>query len=250
MPRPPYHPPFGLAMAKLHGLAMAKLHGQGMYPGGIYSAMAQFVTGDNVGSHVDALGHMAVDGLVHGGRPVGAQSSTGGLAVGSVTELPPLIGRGHLVDAEVLFGRELTPADGLGPCELERWFTDRDEPGRGDVVLVRTGRMKKWPDYDDYLGLTTGLPGVTLEGAQWLSSRGILATGSDTMKHEHKPDVKGVSLCVQVHNLVESCIPVMESLDLEALAAAKAYDFLFLALPLRLRGGTGSPLRPVAVVTR
>ena len=75
MPRHPYHPPFGLAMAKLHG--------QGMYPGGISSAMAQFVTGDNVGSHVDALGHIAVDGLVHGGRPVGAQSSTGGWRSGA-----------------------------------------------------------------------------------------------------------------------------------------------------------------------
>lgn len=242
MPRHPYHPPFGLAMAKVHG--------QGSYPDGITSAMAQFVTGDNVGSHVDALGHIAVDGHVHGGRPVGEQSATDGISVGAVTELPPLIGRGHLLDAEVLFGRELTPADGIGPEQLEQWFADRAQPGRGDVVLVRTGWMKKWPDYDEYLGLTTGLPGVTVEGARWLSSRGILATGSDTMNYEHKPDVKVVALRVHVHNLVESGIPIMESLDLEALAAARAYDFLFVALPLRLRGGTGSPLRPVAVVTR
>lgn len=131
MPRHPYHPPFGLAMAKVHG--------QGSYPDGITSAMAQFVTGDNVGSHVDALGHIAVDGHVHGGRPVGEQSATDGISVGAVTELPPLIGRGHLLDAEVLFGRELTPADGIGPEQLEQWFADRAQPGRGDVVLVRTG---------------------------------------------------------------------------------------------------------------
>ena len=42
----------------------------------------------------------------------------------------------------------------------------------------------------------------------------------------------------------------MESMNLEVLAAAEAYDFTFVALPLRIRGGTGSPIRPVAIVTR
>lgn len=243
MPRHPYHPPFGFALAKQHG--------QGNYPDGISSSMEMLTTGAHVGTHVDALGHIAKDGKVYGGRDVhDAQSAERGLEVGSVLEVPPLIARGHLVDAEAIYGRELTPADGIGAEHLEQWFADREQPGPGHVVLVRTGWMRKWPDYDDYLGLTTGLPGVRLDGARWLSDRGILATGSDTMNYEHKPDVKVVALSVHVHNLVEQGIPIMESLDLERLAADGVHQFLFLALPLRVRGGTGSPLRPVAIADR
>lgn len=243
MPRHPYHPPFGFALAKSHG--------EGMYPDGISSSMEMLTTGGHVGTHVDALGHIAVDGKVFGGRDVmDHQSATHGLEVGSVEEMPPLLGQGHLVDAELVYGRELTPADGIGAEHLEEWFADRPSPEPGSVVLLRTGWMKRWPDYNSYLGLTTGLPGMRLDGAQWLSERGILATGSDTMNYEHKPSVTVVALKVHVHNLVEQGIPIMESLDLEKLAADRVHDFFFMALPLRVRGGTGSPLRPIAVAPR
>ena len=243
MTRHPYHPAFAFAMAKSHG--------DHNYPDGISAAMEVFATGGHVGTHVDALGHIAKDGLIHGGHPIlELQSATGGLSAGSTEEIPPLIGRGHLIDAIRLFGRDLTPADGIGPDELASWFADRDEPSAGSVVLVRTGWMRYFQDADRYLGLKTGLPGVTRAGAEWLSSRGILACGSDTMNYEHKPDPTVVSLSVHVHNLVEKGIFIMESMNLEELAAAEAYDFTFVALPLRIRGGTGSPIRPVAIVTR
>lgn len=243
MPRHPYHPPFGFALAKSHG--------EGMYPDGISSSMEMLTTGGHVGTHVDALGHIAVDGKVFGGRDImNHQSATHGLEHGSVEEMGPLLGQGHLIDAEVVYGRELTPADGIGAEHLEEWFRDKPAPGPGSVVLLRTGWMKKWPDYNDWLGLTTGLPGMRLDGAQWLSERGILATGSDTVNYEHKPSISVVALKVHVHNLVEKGIPIMECLDLEKLAADQVYDFFFMALPLRVRGGTGSPLRPVAVASR
>ena len=149
-----------------------------------------------------------------------------------------------------LLGRDPTPADGIGPDELKTWFADKEEPSAGSVFLVRTGWMRYFADADRYLGLKTGLPGVTRAGAEWLSDRGILACGSDTMNYEHKPDPAVTSLTVHIHNLVDKGIFIMESMNLEELAAAEAYDFTFLALPLRIRGGTGSPIRPVAIVTR
>lgn len=241
MPRHPYHPPFGFALAKQHG--------EGMYPDGVSSSMEILVTGGHVGTHVDALGHIAKDGKVFGGRDIThAQSATGGLEVGSVEEVPPLIGAGHLVDAEEILGRELLPADGITAEHLSAWFAGRTEPGPGSVVLVRTGWMKKWPDFNTYLPITDGVPGVTLDGAQWLSARGVLAVGADTHMFEHKPSISQVSLHVHVHLLVEAGIPIMESLNLEPLAASGAREFLFVALPLRVAGGTGSPLRPVAIV--
>lgn len=240
MPRHPYHPPFGFALAKQHG--------EGMYPDGVSSAMEVIVTGGHVGTHVDALGHIAKDGQVFGGRDIGsAQSPTGGLEAGSVEEMPPLIGAGHLVDAEEIYGRELVPADGIGAVELAAWFAGA-EPGPGSVVVVRTGWMKKWPDFNAYLPIREGVPGVTLDGARWLSERGVLAVGSDTHMFEHKPSLAQVSLSVHVHLLVEAGVPIMESLNLEPAAAAGVRDFFFVALPLRVRGGTGSPLRPVAIV--
>ena len=53
---------------------------------------------------------------------------------------------------------------------------------------------------------------------------------------------------VHVHLLVESGIHIIECLNLESLAAQKIYEFLFVASPLKIRGGTGSPMRPFAVI--
>lgn len=243
MPRHPYHPPFSFALAKRHG--------ESNYPNGVSTAMETFSMGAHVGSHVDALGHVAFEGEGYGGITMAEhQTPTEGLEALSTLDIPPLIGPGHLLDAERLLGRQLTPADGIGPAELEAWFSNRAEPQPGSVFLLRTGWLRHWPDSEAYIGLGTGLPGVTRDGAEWLSSRGVIAGGSDTMNFEHKPDPAVVSLSVHVHFLVERGIYILESLNLDTLAAHAVTDFTFVALPLRLKGGTGSPLRPVAIAVQ
>ncbi len=243
MPKHPYHPPYSFVLAKRHG--------ESNYANGVSSAMELFAMGAHVGSHVDALGHIGYLGEGYAGVDVvQEQSPTEGLYRNSTEDIPPLIGQGHLLDAEKLFGRQLTPADGIGPEELEEWFATREQPRAGSVFLVRTGWLRHWPNTEAYIGIQTGLPGVTRAGAEWLSERGIIAGGSDTMNFEHKPDPSVVSLTVHVHFLVERGIYIMESLNLDPLAAAGVTDFLFMALPLRLKGGTGSPLRPIAVVSQ
>lgn len=233
------HPPYSYALVKRHG--------EHPYPGGISSAMELLTMGAHVGTHVDAPGHISLNGCIYGDRDVMAhQSPHAGVDVGSVEELPPLVGPGHLVDGEALFGRELTPADGFGAEELEAWFAGRDAPGAGSIVLFRTGWMKHWHDSDRYLGFGTGLPGVKLSGARWLTERGVLAAGSDTVNFEHKPEVTVPALDVHVHLLVEKGVPIMESVDLEHLAADGVHEFFFAAAALRIKGGTGSPIRPLA----
>lgn len=236
------HPPFSYTLVKKHG--------EHPYPGGISSAMELITLGAHVGTHVDAPGHISLDGCVFGGREVeGQQESYSGVRVGSVEELPPLIGPGHLVDGELLFGRELTHDDGFGVAELEEWFTDRPAPGPGSVVLFRTGWMRFWDDSDRYLGLADGIPGVKLEGALWLADRGVRAVGADTVNFEHKQYLAVPALGVHTFLLVERGIPIMESVDLERLAADRRYEFFFTAAALRIGGGTGSPIRPLAVVS-
>jgi kynurenine formamidase len=93
--------------------------------------------------------------------------------------------------------------------------------------------------------MDTGCPGVVLSGAKWLTRRGVIATGSDTIAYERTPSP---GLEVHVHLLVESGVPVMEALNLEALARDGIGEFFFVAIPLPIRNGTGSPIRPIALV--
>lgn len=88
------------------------------------------------------------------------------------------------------------------------------------------------------------LPGVTLDGALWLSRRGVAAVGGDTLAFERLPSPR---MEVHVHLLVEAGIHIIECLALEALSAARVSEFLFVAAPLKLDGATGSPLRPYAL---
>jgi kynurenine formamidase len=242
MSRHPAHAPYSFVLSKRHG--------EHAYPGGI-SAISELISmGAHVGTHIDALGHVAYCGEVHGGHAIdGAHTHTGGLEIASTEQIPPLLGPGHLVDAVALFGRDLTPADGIGASELAAWFSEHTPPGPGSTVLIRTGWMRLWDDVESYIGLSTGLPGLTRDGAEWLSERGIVAAGSDTMNLEHK-QAGVVCLQVHLHFLFERGIYIIESMNLETLADDGISDFTFVATPLRIRGGTGSPLRPLAVVDR
>lgn len=233
-----------------YGYRLVKGHGDHNYPKGISAAMELMSMPGHCGTHVDSFGHISVDGCISGDRDItGLQSEKGGVPIGAVEELPPLIGPGHLVDGEVLFGREMTNRDCFGAKELDAWFAGRSEPGPGSVVLFRTGLMKHWHEPDRYLGTGIGVPGVSLSGAEWLSERGILAVGGDTASFEHKPEWTVPALDVHVHFLVKSLIPIMESVFLEGLANDGIHDgFFFVASPLRIKGGTGSPIRPLAFV--
>jgi kynurenine formamidase len=237
MPHHPNHPPYAFTLTKQHG--------EVMMANGVSAAAEQITTGGHVGTHVDGLCHISKDGRVHGGACVGeAQSYGGGITVNPVHELPPLLGPGHLVDLPLLLGRDATPDDGVGADEFERWFRDRPAPEPGAVVLVRTGWARHWEDNRTYLGTDSGCPGVTLSGARWLTERGILATGSDTVAYDQTP-APGVP--VHVHLLVESGVPIMEAMDLERLASDEVWEFFFIAIPLPIRNGTGSPIRPLAL---
>ena len=94
-------------------------------------------------------------------------------------------------------------------------------------------------------------PGPDISAARWLAERRVVATGSDTETYEVQPapdpGTPRNPQPVHTHLLIELGIYLMESLDLEGLAADEVYEFLFVALPLKIRGATGSMLDPVAV---
>jgi len=73
----------------------------------------------------------------------------------------------------------------------------------------------------------------------------VFAAGSDTVAFERMPSR---DMAVHVHLLVDHGIHIVECLNLEELAAERVYEFLFVAAPLKIEGGTGSPIRPIAML--
>jgi len=195
-------------------------------------------------THIDALVHPVVDGLVHGG--VSAENAVDGASFkqhGAET-IAPIVARGVLLDIPRALSRErledgypVTVADVESALERQEVSI---EPG--DVALVRTGKIVDYELGDSYL---ESQPGVGLEAAVWLADRGIVALGTDTAGTEPLPLVD-MTRTVHAALLVERGIYLIENLWLEELAARECYVSLFICLPLRLRGATASWVRPVA----
>jgi len=238
MPHHPSHPPF------LFGLV--KKHGDFVGPAGNSSASDALALGSHVGTHIDALCHFSCGGKLHAGEDAAAvQSYQDGVGRHSIDTVAPILRRGVLLDIAAVEGAAALPRDfEVTPGALERAAGEQEvEIRRGDVVLLRTGWAKYFSDAPKFVDEVHG-PGPARPGAEWLSARGIYAAGSDTVAFEKVPDA---GMPVHVHLLVEQGIHIIECLNLEELAAARVYEFLFVALPLKITGATASPVRPVAV---
>jgi len=236
MPHYPTHPPFLFSLTHEHPAAAA-----------FGSASDAIAMSGHTGTHMDALCHFSRGGRLHDGTAVaGAQSFTGGVRTLSIDTVAPVFRRGILLDIAGLLGVEsLAEHLLITPEHLERAAESAGvHPETGDVVLLRTGWARFW---DDPVRYHSGgrAPGPGEEGGRWLSSRRIFAAGADTLSFEKVPDP---AMPVHIHLLVECGIHLFECLNLEALARDRVHEFLFVALPLKIRGGTASPVRPAAVV--
>jgi kynurenine formamidase len=237
MPHHPVHPPFLFSLNKKHGDYVG--------PQGVSSASEAIGLGGHVGTHIDALCHFSRDGKLHSGEEAASvQSYGGGLQRLSIDTVAPIVRRGVLLDIAGLERVDALPADFMiTPRHLEQAAAAHHvEVQGGDVVLLRTGWARFWGDAKRFIAEVRG-PGPGLDGARWLSERKIFAAGSDTVAFEFLP---AHAMPVHMHLLVESGIHIIECLNLEALAEARVYSFAFVAAPLKIQGGTGSPIRPLA----
>lgn len=236
MPHHPSHPPFCFSLTKLHGDYVDS--------SGMSSAADSISMSGHTGTHIDALCHFSCGGVFYNGEKAeGHQTFSGGLETLSVDTIAPILRRAVLLD---IAGPEPLSRDfRIEPQHLDKASLGLDI-NPGDLVLIRTGWARYWPVARDYISEVRG-PGPALAGAQWLSERKIFAAGSDTVAFEHVPDP---AMPVHVHLLVKSGIHIIENLNLDEIAAAGIREFLFIAAPLRIQGGTGAPIRPLAVVPR
>jgi kynurenine formamidase len=230
MPHYPTHPPFLFGLTKRHGDLVG--------PKGHSSAADAIAMGSHVGTHIDALCHFSCGGKLHGGAETEPlQSYGGGLQKFSVDTIAPILRRGVLID--VAGDTPLAPDFEITPAHLEG-----ADVRAGDIVLLRTGWGRYFEDARRFVNDIRS-PGPTLAAAQWLSGRRIFAAGSDTVPFERSPDSE---MPVHVHLLVESGIHIIECLNLEELARDGVREFLFVGAPMKIRGATGAPIRPLAII--
>ena len=216
-----------------------------------YWGCNEYVTmSGHTGTHLDALGHVAQDGRVFGGgQALDAQDGVLGLVQNSIDEVAPIVRRGVLLDVAAHLGVDvMEPAAVIGPDLIRAtadWAGVTFEPG--DCVLVRTGWEKHWGDPQLYLGHHGGVPGIDLDAAVLMGDQGAFLIGADTGGVEVSHAVES-ELPVHMEALVQRGIYLLENLSLQGLTGRGVADFLFFCSPLKLRGASGSPVRPVAVL--
>ncbi|SHK98483.1 Kynurenine formamidase [Pseudonocardia thermophila] len=246
MPQSPNHPPYWHTLPRRHGDRVRADGG---------SAANDLISmGTHVGTHIDALAHVSQDGKLYGGADAVAAGVGGKYEELGAHTIAPMVRRGVLLDVPAAIGeRYCAPGYEISPADLDAAVARQQTPiGPGDVVLVRSGWGRHFddPDRNVYIGHESGVPGVSEAGARWLADRQVHAAGADTIAFERLAPGAGHAL-LPAHRvlLVEHGIYIIEALALEELAAAGVHEFVFLASPLALHGATGSPIRPLAVVS-
>ena len=238
MPHHPNHPPFAFSLTKKHGDLV--------YEGGASASNCLFTTGGHTGTHLDALGHISLNGAIHGVDDIRPWQDYHGLKKGGIEQVRPAVTRGVLLDIAGLEGVSCLDSDYRIGAETLQKAMERQKVTleKGDAVLLRTGWIQYFDDPLKYTSHHDGCPGLVVDGAQLLANSGAAYVGADTVALEKTP---APNLPVHVVLIVKNGVYILEAMFLEELAADKVYDFLFMASPLKIRGGTASPVRPVAV---
>lgn len=206
----------------------------------------------HMGTHIDALNHFGLEGEIWNGFSASEHVGDKGWKKAGAEALPPIVARGVLIDVAAAKGvDELPPSYRILPADLQLALdrqNTRLQPG--DVVLVRTGRMKHF--YEDNARYMESPPGLGLDAARWLiEEQQVMTLGADNLSLETFP-VETADNWVPVHTylLAERGVPFMEVVNLEELSRDRVYEFLFIAGSLKLRGASGAPMRPIALPIR
>lgn len=221
-----------------------------------------------MGTQFDAFGHMGrsvkmADGTIRfvyyngfteedlTGRARGAA----GLENLGVESVKPIITRGVLIDIAAAKGvptldaaYEVTMADVR--AALARQMMTEDSVRRGDALLFNYGWAVNWTNPSKYndgrvgTGDNKGSPGIGFEVAQWITTRSVAMVGADTCCVMVMPESR---LGNVHHELLLNGTTILENMDLLELARDRVYEFLYVGPTIRIKGATGSPVRPVAI---
>jgi len=243
MPTSPSHPDFVHSVQRRHGDKIRADGGSG--------SSDLLVLGAHVGTHIDALSHASHDGLLFGGVSTSEVMEGGSFKTLGADEIEPFIRPCVVLDIATFMGVECLEggfeisASLLESCAEHQQTTINS----GAVVFIRTGWGTKYGDPDAYIGHESGVPGIGEEGAKWLAERNVHCVGADTIAFERIEPGKGhYKLPAHRVLLVESGIYIIEALNLEPVKETAIYCFDVVVSPLNIKGGTGAPVRPLALI--
>jgi kynurenine formamidase len=200
-----------------------------------------------IGSQIDGLGHIGVAWTYYNGNKSGDFAAADGLKKLGVEKIPPIVTRGVLLDMAAYYNTDIVKeGTAFNVKEIDEVAKKQGvEIRQGDVVLFHTG----WTSLigKDDKRYNTGEPGVGVEGAKYLVSKGVVAVGSDTWAVEAIPfESKDVFPVHQVF-LPMSGTYILENMNTDQLAADKGYEFLFVLGVPRITGAVQGIINPVAI---
>src|SRR5215468_12447780 len=249
------NPPYSFALNRTHKMTH-EIFGQAPGSRVSWASDIMYFSGQHGAPTIDAIGHIGRDLKLHGGvDAVAATSTPAGIGANlGIDSFPAdlMVNRMVLLDVarQLAGGRPdpLAPGFEITGAHLEQTAKAQGvDVRRGDSVLVRTGWGQYFgKDNAKYLGEQS--PGPGQDAAKWIIAKGARLAGDDTATFEKRPAAYGKELfSVHMMLLTDSGIYIVENMNLEPLSTAKAYTVALVITPLKIQGGTGSPLRALAV---
>jgi kynurenine formamidase len=205
-------------------------------------------------THIDALCHMHRKGKLYNGYSLTDVKSEGALVCSIDGLKSGVITKGVLLDIPRFRGlRWLEPKEAIYPEDLEgAEKLQKATVGQGDALLIRTGRAARNRQVGGGDAAGEGLAGLHPSCLRWISERGVALMASDGVSDLMPTGYANMPFPIHTIAIVAMGIHLIDNCDFEPLAdqcewMARA-EFMLILAPLILKGGTGSPVNPLAVL--
>ncbi len=202
----------------------------------------------HMGTHIDALNHFGLNGKIWNGYTPEEHLGDKGWKKTGAESIPPIVARGVMIDIPAYKNLQSLPANyRIGSNDLKGALQKQGiKLQKGDVVLIRTGQARHYHNAEEYLHQ---YPGINLDAVKWLvEDQEIMLLGADNLSFEaFPPEREDNWVPVHTYLLAEKGMMFIEQMFLEDLAQDQVYEFAFIAANLKLRGASGSPMRPIAI---
>ncbi|NNE23403.1 MAG: cyclase family protein [Rhizobiales bacterium] len=201
------------------------------------------------GPQIDGLGHLGEEGMYYNCNEGKEFAALTGLKKLGIHTIPPLVGRGVMIDMAKHNGVAVMDAgQGISSADIKAAASAQGvELRQGDVVLFHTG----WTDgklESDPKAWVSAEPGLTNEAAEYLASLNVMAVGADTWGVEAVPPVKGDKVFYgHVTLLKKNGIYILETMNTGRLAKEGVHEFMFVLGQARLQGAVQMIINPVAM---
>src|ERR1700754_2046566 len=200
-----------------------------------------------IGSQLDGLGHLGVEHVYYNGNKLADFADPTGLKKLGIEKVPPMVTRGVLLDMAAYYKTDVVKeGTAFNQKEIDEVAKAQGvEIRQGDIVIFHTGWLSLIGKDD--ARYSKGEPGLGVEGAKYLTSKGVVAIGADTWAVEVLPFEKDTVFEVHQILLAMNGTYILENMDTAELAKDKGYEFLFVLGQPRWRGGVQSMINPIAI---